>query len=93
MHFDSAAVGDQLRIPWLVGDQPLIGFRVRTGREVEVLALVAEGLPNRVVGERLYLSVHTVRNHVQRILEKLHVHSKLEAVAVAVREGVIVLPR
>lgn len=64
-----------------------------TPREVEVLALVAEGLPNRAVGERLYLSVHTVRNHVQRILEKLHVHSKLEAVAVAVREGVIVLPR
>lgn len=64
-----------------------------TPREVEVLALVAEGLPNRVVGERLFLSVHTVRNHVQRILEKLHVHSKLEAVSVAVREGVIVLPR
>lgn len=64
-----------------------------TPREIEVLALVAEGLPNRVIGERLYLSVHTVRNHVQRILEKLHVHSKLEAVSVAVREGVIVLPR
>ncbi|MBL8779269.1 MAG: response regulator [Acidimicrobiales bacterium] len=62
-------------------------------REIEVLELVAAGLPNKAIGERLYLSVHTVRNHVQRILEKLHVHSKLEAVSVAVREGIIVMPR
>ncbi len=62
-------------------------------REVEVLEFVAAGLPNKAIGERLYLSVHTVRNHVQRILEKLQVHSKLEAVAVGVREGIIVMPR
>jgi putative two-component system response regulator len=64
-----------------------------TAREVEVLELVAAGLPNRAIGEQLYLSVHTIRNHVQRILEKLQVHSKLEAVAVGVREGVVTLPR
>lgn len=64
-----------------------------TTREIEVLELVAAGLPNKAIGERLYLSVHTIRNHVQRILEKLQVHSKLEAVAVGVREGVVVLPR
>ena len=62
-------------------------------REIEVLELVAEGLPNKAIGERLYLSVHTVRNHVQRILEKLQVHSKLEAVSVGVREGIIVMAR
>ena len=64
-----------------------------TTREIEVLELVAAGLPNKAIGEQLYLSVHTIRNHVQRILEKLQVHSKLEAVAVGVREGVVVLPR
>lgn len=64
-----------------------------TSREIEVLELVAAGLPNKAIGEQLYLSVHTIRNHVQRILEKLQVHSKLEAVAVGVREGVVAIPR
>ena len=76
----------------LRGTQRGLGATLST-REIEVLELVAEGLPNRAIGERLFLSVHTVRNHVQRILEKLHVHSKLEAVAVGVREGIIVIPR
>jgi response regulator RpfG family c-di-GMP phosphodiesterase len=58
-------------------------------REIEVLRLVADGLANKAIAERLHLSVHTVRNHVQSVLHKLNAHSRLEAIATAVREGVI----
>ena len=61
-------------------------------REIEVLTLVASGLPNKQIAQRLTLSFNTVRNHVQSVLYKLHAHSKLEAVATAVREGVIDYP-
>jgi putative two-component system response regulator len=60
-------------------------------RELEVLRLLAAGVSNRAVAERLYISLNTVRNHVQSILYKLDAHSKLEAVSTAVREGVIEL--
>jgi putative two-component system response regulator len=58
-------------------------------RELEVLRLVASGLSNKAIAERLYISVNTVRNHVKSILQKLDAHSRLEAVATAVREGLI----
>lgn len=72
----------------------LRGREQRTGqdlseREREVLALVVEGLPNAEIAQRLFLSVHTVRNHMQAILAKLGAHSKLEAAAIAVREGIL----
>ncbi len=51
-----------------------------TPREFEVLRLMAEGLENRVIAERLGLSVATVRVHVQNVIEKLDAHSRLEAV-------------
>lgn len=60
-----------------------------TARELEVLALVAEGLSNAAIAKRLWLSVNTVRNHVANLLGKLGVHSKLEALSVAVREGLL----
>ena len=60
-----------------------------TPREREVLLLVAEALPNAAIAERLSLSVNTVRTHVQVILEKLGAHSKLEAVMVARRRGLL----
>jgi DNA-binding NarL/FixJ family response regulator len=60
-----------------------------TPREIEVLKLLAEGLSNAMIAERLVLSLHTVRNHVQNVISKLGAHSKLEAVATAVREGII----
>ena len=58
-------------------------------REREVLTLLAEGLATKAIAEQLYLSVHTVRNHIQRILMKLDAHSKLEAVAIALREDIV----
>ena len=64
-----------------------------TERELEVLALVARGLANKAIARELHLSVNTIRNYVQAILRRLDAHSKLEAVAAAVREGVIELPR
>lgn len=58
-------------------------------RELEVLALLAEGSSNQAIAEKLVISVHTVRHHVQNIITKLESHSKLEAVAAAAREGLI----
>lgn len=58
-----------------------------TPREREVLVLVASGLQNKEVAEKLGLSLATVRNHVHNILDKLGLHSKLEAVALAFRSG------
>lgn len=62
-----------------------------TARELEVLSLLAAGLSTAAVTERLGRSEHTVRNHVRNILGKLGAHSKLEAVAIAAREGLISL--
>jgi DNA-binding NarL/FixJ family response regulator len=63
-----------------------------TAREIEVLQLLADGRTNADVARQLHLSVNTVRNHVQRILNALDAHSKLEAVSIAMREGVIKPP-
>jgi putative two-component system response regulator len=64
-----------------------------TSRELEVLSLLAEGLSTEAISERLVISVHTVRNHIQRIIMKLGAHSKLEAVSMALRQGIIEAPR
>ncbi|MDH3295692.1 MAG: LuxR C-terminal-related transcriptional regulator [Acidimicrobiia bacterium] len=58
---------------------------VLTRREREVLALLADGLDGTAIAEQLFLSQLTVRNHIQHILNKLGVHSRAEAVAVALR--------
>ncbi|MGZ4594923.1 MAG: response regulator [Actinomycetes bacterium] len=63
-----------------------------TAREREILQLIAEGLTNAAIARRLFISVNTVRNHVQSLLAKLGAHSKLEALSVAVREGLITPP-
>jgi DNA-binding NarL/FixJ family response regulator len=60
-----------------------------TDRELEVLKLVAQGLNNRDIGTRLFISENTVKNHVRNILEKLHLHSRMEAVVYAVRERLL----
>jgi two-component system NarL family response regulator len=64
-----------------------------TGREIEVLRLASDGLTNRQIGRRLGISENTVKNHIRNILEKLHLHSRMEAVLYAVREDLIDLDR
>lgn len=64
-----------------------VGGAQLSGRELEVLELLMAGIGTRAIAERLFLSHHTVRNHAQSILRKLGVHSRLEAVSVARREG------
>jgi DNA-binding NarL/FixJ family response regulator len=75
-------------LPRLRRDYQRVGATL-TGREREVLALLADGLANAAIARQLGLSVNTVRNHVQNVLMKLNAHSKLEAVAVASREGLL----
>jgi two-component system, NarL family, nitrate/nitrite response regulator NarL len=63
-----------------------------TPREREVLALLAEGVNSKAICARLGVSSNTVRTHVQNILTKLQVHSRLEAATFGVRLGVVRLP-
>ena len=60
-----------------------------TDRELQVLRLVAKGLNNKDIGDELFISENTVKNHVRNILEKLHLHSRMEAVVYAVREKLL----
>jgi DNA-binding NarL/FixJ family response regulator len=60
-----------------------------TEREREILDLLAQGLPNADIAQQLSLSVHTVRNHVANLSAKLGAHSKLEVLAIAVRNGLV----
>jgi len=68
------------------------GVGAFTERDQDVLQCLADGLSNPEIGERLFLSVNTVRNYVQRVLNKLEAHSKHEAVATAYRQGLIEPP-
>ncbi|HET9498772.1 MAG TPA: response regulator transcription factor [Marmoricola sp.] len=63
-----------------------------TDRELEVLRLVAKGLNNREIAKQLFISENTVKNHVRNILEKLQLHSRMEAVMYAVREKLFDIP-
>lgn len=60
-----------------------------TPRELEILRLLAEGLPATVLSQRLSISLATVRNHIQHLLSKLKVHSQMEAVAYAYRHNLL----
>jgi DNA-binding NarL/FixJ family response regulator len=67
------------------------GLRL-TDRELEVLRFVAKGLNNREIAKHLFISENTVKNHVRNILEKLQLHSRMEAVMYAVKEKLLDLP-
>jgi DNA-binding NarL/FixJ family response regulator len=62
-----------------------------TDRERDVLGLLAEGADSPTIAERLHISRHTVRTHVQSIFAKLNVHSRLEAAAFAARHGILAI--
>ena len=63
-----------------------------TERELDVLRLVAQGHSNKEIAARLFISENTVKNHVRNMLEKLQLHSRMEAVMYAVRENLLELP-
>ena len=62
-----------------------------TGREIEILGLLAAGLANKTIAGRLGISEHTVKSHVAALFGKLGVSTRAEAVAVAVRQGLLML--
>lgn len=60
-----------------------------TGRELEVLRMLTAGMSTEAMAQQLFVSSHTIRSHVRSLLLKLDAHSKLEAVAIATRAGLI----
>ena len=62
-----------------------------TPREIEVLRMIAEGLPNKTIAWNLGISEHTVKFHVASILSRLGAASRAEAVAIGIRRGLILL--
>jgi LuxR family transcriptional regulator, maltose regulon positive regulatory protein len=82
------AVPEARRVDQLAGGPVAVAVTV-TPRERDVLALLAEGLTNRAIGERLGVSEHTVHRHVTNILRKLELPSRAAAAAYAVRTGLV----
>ena len=70
-------------------DRPQMPAPRLTDREMEVLRLVAQGMNNRDIAKELFISENTVKNNIRNILEKLHLHSRMEAVVYAVREKLL----
>jgi DNA-binding NarL/FixJ family response regulator len=64
-----------------------LDYLTLTPRELEILSLISEGLSNQEIARRLFLSVHTVKNHVHKTLETLGVHSRRAAVHHGVERG------
>ena len=81
------------RIPADVASQLAehMGEEALTLREVEVLKHLAEGNRNKEIGERLFISEETVKVHVKHIMEKLGANDRTQAVAIAIRRGIIQL--
>jgi two-component system, NarL family, nitrate/nitrite response regulator NarL len=75
---------------WQAGEVPALAEDL-TPRELEVLRLLAEGLPNKAIAHRLGISEHTAKFHVNAILGKLGVQSRTEAVVRATRLGLVLL--
>jgi DNA-binding NarL/FixJ family response regulator len=71
-------------------EAPPVMYQI-TPRELDVLRLLAEGLPNKIIADRLHISEHTVKFHVNALMEKLQAQSRTEAVVRAIRGGVLPL--
>lgn len=81
------ASGCEAPIPWKPGAGGS-DYRL-TARETEILGLLAEGQGTAAIAKKIFVAVSTVRNHIKRILGKLEVHSRLEAVSLAQRIGLL----
>ena len=60
-----------------------------TEREMEVLSCLVKGMSYKLIADACFISIDTVRGHIRNIYEKLHVHSKSEAVAKAIRGKIV----
>ncbi len=87
--FGATAARLQRRPPGAPGHHPGNGYRELSGREVEVLRLVAEGQSNKAIGVSMGLSALTVKSHLARIARKLGTGDRAGMVAVALRTGII----
>jgi DNA-binding NarL/FixJ family response regulator len=83
---DQRTVASPLRLPGDVGSVETL-----TARELEVLQLLAQGLPNKLIAVRLHITEHTAKFHVSSIMLKLGAASRTEAVTLAARRGLLLL--
>lgn len=60
-----------------------------SSREVQILSMIVDGLNNNEIAEKLFISIETVRNHIRHIYEKLNVHSKSQAVVMAIKQRLV----
>lgn len=72
-----------------IGSHDQIKGEPLTARECEILNGIAEGLTDKRLADRLFISPHTVRTHLKHIYDKLHVHTKVEAVMKAKKDGIL----
>ena len=79
--------GAKTRLPGALAAEPLL--EPLSERELEVLQLIAQGLSNQEIGERLFLALDTVKGHNRRIFDKLAVQRRTEAVARARELGLL----
>ncbi|HEV8194968.1 MAG TPA: response regulator transcription factor [Ktedonobacterales bacterium] len=79
------------RVPAPAAEMTVASGEPLTAREIEVLQLMAQGLPNKIIALRLHISEHTAKFHVSSILMKLGAASRTEAVTVAARQGLLIL--
>jgi DNA-binding NarL/FixJ family response regulator len=89
--FESVAAGRRSTVAEVIPIIPRAAEpeQVPSAREIEVLQLISDGLVNRDIGTRLFLSEETVKSHVRHILAKLQARSRAHAVAVGFRRGLI----
>ncbi len=79
------------RLPVPAAEAAITSGEPLTAREIEVLQLMAQGLPNKIIALRLHISEHTAKFHVSSILMKLGAASRTEAVTIAARQGLLIL--
>lgn len=96
---EAATLGDEIGMPGLVAKIRALGSPLPSGgglpdglspREADILRLLTDGLSNRSIGERLYISEHTAANHVRSILRKTGCANRTEAASYAFRRGLVV---
>jgi DNA-binding NarL/FixJ family response regulator len=79
--------------PFILGREATDDIAVLSPREREVMALLAEGLKGSQIAERLMISPATVRTHVENVMEKLEARTRVHAIAIALRQGLLEGPK